>query len=102
LTPGARLQAAIDVLDLWLGGVPVEQALTNWARGARYAGSGDRAVVRDHVYDVLRARVSCAALGGGDGGRSLILGLLRLQGIDPAPLFTGAGHAPAVLTPAEQ
>jgi 16S rRNA (cytosine967-C5)-methyltransferase len=32
--------------------MPAEQALTRWARGARYAGSKDRAAVRDHVYDV--------------------------------------------------
>jgi 16S rRNA (cytosine967-C5)-methyltransferase len=79
----------------------VEQALTNWGRGARYAGSGDRAMVRDHVYDVLRARGSCAALGGGETGRALILGMLRLQGFDPAGLFTGAAHAPSALSDAE-
>ena len=102
MTPGARLQAAIGVLDAWLAGMPAEQALTNWGRGARYAGSGDRAAVRDHVYDVLRARGSCAALGGGETGRALVLGLVRLQGGDPAAVFTGAGHAPAPLTDAER
>jgi 16S rRNA (cytosine967-C5)-methyltransferase len=54
MTPGARVAAAIGVLDAWRGGQPAEQALTRWARGARYAGSKDRAAVRDHVYDVLR------------------------------------------------
>lgn len=101
MTPGARVQAAITVLDSWLAGAPVEQALTNWARGARYAGSGDRAAVRDYVYDVLRARGSCAALGGGETGRALILGLVRLQGAEPSALFTGAGHAPDLLSEAE-
>jgi len=47
MTPAARVQAAIEVLDIYLGGMPAEQALTRWARGARYAGSGDRAAVRD-------------------------------------------------------
>ena len=102
MTPGARLQAAIGVLDTWRRGVPVEQALTNWARGARYAGSGDRAMVRDHVYDVLRARGSCAALGRGESGRALVLGLVRLQGGAPEALFTGEGHAPAPLTEEER
>ena len=102
MTPGARCQAAIGVLDAWIAGAPVEQALTNWARGARYAGSGDRAAVRDHVFDVLRARGSCAALGRGEDGRALILGLIRLQGGDPATLFTGQGHAPMPLSEAEQ
>lgn len=102
MTPGARLQAAVAVLDAWAAGMAAEQALTNWARGARYAGSGDRAAVRDHVYDVLRARGSCAALGGGESGRALVLGLLRLQGRDPEALFTGDGHAPAPLDDGER
>jgi 16S rRNA (cytosine967-C5)-methyltransferase len=95
------LSAAIAVLDEWQAGRAVEQALTGWARGARYAGSGDRAAVRDIVYDVLRRRESAVALGGGDDGRALVLGLLRLEGTDPAVLFTGAGHAPTPLSPSE-
>ena len=104
MTPGARVAAAIGVLDAWLAGDPAEHALTAWARGARYAGSKDRAAVRDHVYDVLRRKGSCAALGGeaGETGRSLMLGLLRLRGQAPEALFTGEGHAPAPLTVAEQ
>ncbi|MFT6932658.1 MAG: 16S rRNA (cytosine967-C5)-methyltransferase, partial [Paracoccaceae bacterium] len=54
MTPAARYAAAIDVLDRWLDEDPIERALTGWARGARYAGSQDRAAIRDHVYDVLR------------------------------------------------
>ncbi len=102
MTPGARVQAAITVLDAWVKGAAAEQALTNWARGARYAGSGDRAVVRDHVYDVLRARGTCAALGGGDTGRALMIGLLRMQGLDLEAHFTGLGHAPQALDTAER
>lgn len=101
MTPGARVAAAIEVLDRWLAGQSVEQGLTNWARGARYAGAKDRAAVRDHVYDVLRARGSCAHLGGGGDGRALMLGLLRLQGADLEAIFTGIGHAPAALSAAE-
>lgn len=110
MTPAARAQAAIETLDRIATGVPAEQALTNWARGARYAGSGDRAAVRDLVYQVLRRLRSCAALGGWQGGdvppmppgRRLILGLLRAEGHDPAQIFTAAPHAPAVLTEAER
>ena len=43
MTPGARIAAAIEVLDRWQAGEPAEKALTTWARGARYAGSKDRA-----------------------------------------------------------
>ena len=101
MTPAARLSAAIDVLDRVLAGTPAEQALTNWGRGSRFAGSGDRAAVRDLVFDALRCRRSFAGLGGAETGRGLILGGLRAAGADPAPLFTGQGHAPAPLTEAE-
>lgn len=101
MTPAARLAAAIAILDQLRDGTPAERALTNWGRASRFAGSGDRAAVRDHVFDVLRCRGSFAALGGGESGRALVLGLARAQGLDLASLFTGAGHAPAPLTEAE-
>ncbi|MEX3015520.1 RsmB/NOP family class I SAM-dependent RNA methyltransferase [Gymnodinialimonas hymeniacidonis] len=102
MRPEARYAAAIEVLDAWQDGMAAEQALTRWARGARYAGSKDRAAVRDHVYDVLRRKNSCAAHGGGETGRALILGLLRLGGVDPALIFSGEGHAPSKLSPSEE
>lgn len=95
MTPAARLSAAIAVLDRILDGEAVEPALTNWGRANRYAGSGDRAAVRDLVFDALRCRRSFAALGGGLTGRGLILGGLRDAGGDVAGLFSGQGHAPA-------
>ncbi|MEC3862134.1 RsmB/NOP family class I SAM-dependent RNA methyltransferase [Mesobacterium sp. TK19101] len=102
MTPAARHQAAIDILDQIAGGQAAEQALTRWARGARYAGSKDRAAVRDIVFAVLRARQSCAVLGGGTDGRALVLGLLRMSDTPPDEVFTGAGHAPAPLTEPER
>lgn len=101
MTPAARVQAAAEVLDRITDGTAAEAALTGWARSARYAGSGDRAAVRDHVFDVLRRRRSCAALGGGETGRALMLGLLRAQATAPETLFTGTGHGPAALTAPE-
>ena len=92
MTPGARSAAAIGVLDRVLAGEAAEKALTNWGRASRYAGSGDRAAVRDLVYDALRQRRSAAALGGSETGRGLVLGLLRAAGQEA--LFTGEGHAP--------
>ncbi|MEN8888818.1 MAG: RsmB/NOP family class I SAM-dependent RNA methyltransferase, partial [Celeribacter marinus] len=47
MTPTARLSAAIELLDTILTGVNAERALTNWARGNRYAGSKDRRAIRD-------------------------------------------------------
>ncbi len=97
MTPSARLSAAIGILDRVLVGEPTERALTNWGRASRFAGSGDRAAVRDLVYDALRRRSSAAALGGGLTGRGLILGLMREAGQEA--LFSGEGHAPAIPGP---
>jgi len=94
MTPAARLSAAIEVLDRILAGSPAEQALTNWGRAHRFAGSGDRHALRDLVFDALRCRRSYAAYGGAATGRGLILGSLRAQGSDLAAMFTGLGHAP--------
>ncbi len=93
MTPAARLAAAAAVLDRVLAGEPAERALTNWARGARYAGSGDRAALRDLAYDALRRRRSAAWTGGAETGRGLLLGLLRQRGEDPARWMTGGRHA---------
>jgi len=94
MTPAARLSAAIEVLDAILGGHAPEVVLTNWGRANRFAGSGDRAAIRDLVYDALRCRSSFAALGGGLTGRGLVLGGVRAQGLDETALFSGQGHAP--------
>ncbi|OYU39110.1 MAG: SAM-dependent methyltransferase [Pseudorhodobacter sp. PARRP1] len=101
MTPQARLSAAIDVLDRILARAAPEQALTNWGRASRFAGSGDRAAVRDLVFDALRCKRSHAALGGALSGRGLVLGGVRARGLDPAQLFTGEGHAPAPLNEAD-
>ena len=105
MTPAARVQAAVEVLDRVLGGgEAAERALTGWARRSRFAGSGDRAAVRDHVFDALRRLRSSAWLGGlGDvtpdamDGRSVMAGLLRGRNVDPAGLFDGSRHGPAPL-----
>lgn len=97
MTPAARIAAAIEVLDRIGNGQPAEQALLRWSRASRFAGSGDRAAVRDLVFDALRRRNSLAMLGGDSTGRGLMIGLLRETGRDPGDLFTGVGHAPAPL-----
>ena len=104
MTPAARIQAAADVLDRVIDGTPAEQALTTWARRARFAGSGDRAVVRDHVFDALRCQRSFAALAGvaAPSGRALMIGRLRAEAIDPAEVFAGQPYGPSSLTAAEQ
>jgi len=101
MTPAARVQAAIDVLDAVLEGAPAEKTLTNWARRSRFAGSGDRAAIRDLVFGALRCRRSFGWLGGGDTGRGVMIGALRSEGVDPKTIFTGEGYAPLLLSEAE-
>ena len=97
MTPGARVAAAISILNAIRDGQAAEQALTSWARGSRFAGSKDRAAVRDHVFDVLRARRSL-----GDGtGRELMIRLCQRDGLPLDALFSGDGHAPERLTDTE-
>ena len=93
MTPSARYAAAITILDRVLAGEAAEKALTNWGRASRFAGSGDRAAVRDLVFEALRRRNSAAARGAGLTGRGLVLGLAREAGQEA--LFSGEGHAPA-------
>ena len=99
MTPGARIAAAIEVLDRILAGEAAERALTTWARGHRFAGSKDRAAIRDHVFDALRRKRSLAAQGGAMTGRAI---LAAQAGEGAEALFTGEGHAPAPLEASER
>lgn len=106
MTPAARVASAIDILDQILAGTPAEKTLTTWARANRYAGSGDRAAIRDHVYDALRCRSSFASLGGAQTGgeqtgRGLMIGAIRAADGPLDQLFSGTGYGPAPLSEQE-
>lgn len=101
MTPAARVAAAAQILDRVLAGEPSERALTNWGRASRFAGSGDRAAIRDLVFSAVRCRRSFAALGGALTGRGLMLGLAKEAGADLSAIFSGDGHALAPVTPDE-
>lgn len=104
MTPAARIGAAIEILDRVVSGGAAEQLLTGWARANRFAGSGDRNAIRDHVFDALRCLRSFTALAGASepSGRALMIGALRSAGTDPATIFTGEGYAPTPLSAAER
>ncbi|MEL6912908.1 MAG: RsmB/NOP family class I SAM-dependent RNA methyltransferase [Pseudomonadota bacterium] len=99
MTPAARAQAATVILDDIAAGRPLEPALLTWARGNRYAGSKDRAAIRDIVFSIMRRRASCAAMGGGMAGRALLRGFLAQEGIPEAEIFGQGPYAPPPLTP---
>ena len=100
MTPSARVQAAIEVLDAVIaaalrGGAPADRILTEWFRARRYAGSGDRRSVRELVYRAIRV---CGPVP--VSGRAA---RLRLVSCDDAlaGLFDGGPHAPAPIAAGE-
>ena len=107
MKPAGRLAAAIEILT----GIedrhrPASQALADWGRGHRYAGSGDRAAIGNLVYDALRQRASIAARMGGNSPRALALGALAFAwGESPETIGAfcdGSKFAPSPLSEAEQ
>jgi 16S rRNA (cytosine967-C5)-methyltransferase len=92
VTPPARLQAAIEILDQVLdavrdNGAAADTILSRWFKTRRYAGSKDRAAVRDLVYRAVRAF--------GDpppSGRAAFASFSDLH-----PLFDGSTHGPQPL-----
>jgi hypothetical protein len=105
MTPAARVQAAIDVLDLWQSAADgLDRVLAAWGRANRYAGSGDRRAIADLTYGAVRRLRSAAWVAGAGenpSGREVMLGSLILDGSDFTAFFSGVGHAPQPLTPAE-
>ncbi|MCP5088983.1 MAG: RsmB/NOP family class I SAM-dependent RNA methyltransferase [Rhodobacteraceae bacterium] len=101
MTPAARYAAAITVLDAFLAGGPVEKILSNWARRNRYAGSKDRAAVRDITFDCLRNLRSYQWSAGGQGGRALAIGHCLDQGVELKEIFSGKGYAPYSMSAVE-
>lgn len=106
MTPGARLQSAIDILnDIFLSGRPADRIMENWARSNRYAGSKDRAAISNLVYTVLRRRAELSAATGQEEARLLAFAALALvegEGVPAAALADGSRHAPAPLTEKER
>src|SRR5947209_13744317 len=102
MTPAARLSAAIEVLDdIGRRHRPAAQALKDWGRSHRFAGSGDRVAIAGLVYDALRRKASSAWIMGADTPRAVLLGMLaRERGLDVeaiSALSNGARFAPEPL-----
>lgn len=105
MTPGARLAAAIELLDEVAGSsTPADQVLRAWGKARRFAGSTDRRVIAEQVYAALRARARLSWRMGEASGRALVLAAAaEAEGLDAAEaLFSGEGHAPAPISPAER
>ena len=75
MTPAARLQAAVEILDEIISsarddGPPADSIVTRYFKHRRYAGSKDRRAVRELVFRAIRRTANRP-----ESGRSLILGL---------------------------
>jgi 16S rRNA (cytosine967-C5)-methyltransferase len=75
MTPAARLQAAIEILDEVIAsargdGPPADVIVTRYFKQRRYAGSKDRRAVRELVFRAIRRSAECPT-----SGRAAILGL---------------------------
>jgi len=59
MMPGARIQAAIELLqEIHNGTAPADRAAAAYFRNRRYIGGKDRRDVLDHAYGVLRRRAA--------------------------------------------
>src|SRR5277367_6618685 len=103
MTPGARVQAAIEILEgLNATALPADRFIREWFRARRYAGSKDRAAVAERVFDLLRHRASYAWRMQGEAPRALAIAQLLAGDADVAAHFSGEGYGPAPLSDAER
>jgi 16S rRNA (cytosine967-C5)-methyltransferase len=101
MTPAARVQAAIELLDAIIPaargkGAPADRLIAEYFRARRYAGSKDRRAVRDLVYRAIRLCGPVPA-----SGRAAMLAVAQ-QDEAVASLFDGSPYGPAPRTEGEQ
>ena len=94
MTPAARVQAAIELLDEVIeaaksGGAAADTLIARYFKTRRYAGSRDRRAVRDLVYEAIRR-----------SGERPVSGRAAMRGLatdrpDLLDLFDGSPHGPA-------
>jgi 16S rRNA (cytosine967-C5)-methyltransferase len=100
MTPAARVQSAIELLDSIIGaalakGAPADRILAEWCRAHRCAGSKDRRAVRELLFAAISACGPVPA-----SGRAA---MLRLAEDDAAlrALFDSSHYGPAAVTAGE-
>lgn len=101
MTPAARVQAAIDILDQVVAsaeadGPPADSIVSGYFKTRRYAGSKDRRAVRELVFAAIRAVAERPA-----SGRLAMLALANGDA-ELAALFDGSPHGPEPIDANEQ
>ena len=94
MTPAARTQAAIELLDAVIdaarsGGAAADTLIARYFATRRYAGSKDRRAVRDLVYAAIRRAGDVPV-----SGRAAMLAVAASDGA-VAATFDGSAHGPA-------
>lgn len=94
MTPAARVQAAIEVLDAVIAaarreGASAERVAAEWLKARRFIGSKDRRAIRDLAWSAIRL---CGEVP--ENGRAAMLAVAKG---DPlvASLFDGSRYGPA-------
>ncbi|WP_066718108.1 RsmB/NOP family class I SAM-dependent RNA methyltransferase [Sphingomonas pituitosa] len=100
MKPAARVQMAIDLLDLIITaardrGAAADVILARWFAERRFAGSKDRRAVRALVYDAIRHSGEIPA-----SGRAAMLAVARARP-ELAEWFDGSHYGPAPITDGE-
>jgi len=103
---GGRYQAAIEVLkDVLSQRTPVNEALRDWGKAHRFAGSKDRAFIGNLVHDALRKKSSLGWQMDDESPRALVFAVLAFEhGVsldDISAAFTDP-HGPGDLTDNEK
>lgn len=101
MTPAARVQSAIDLLDAIIhaareGGAAADTIASRFFKERRYAGSGDRRAIRDLAWRAIRRFGKLP-----ENGRAAMIGLAGGDA-ELAALFTGGGHGPAPIAADER
>jgi len=100
MTPSARVQAAIDLLDRIIAaaresGAAADTLIARYFAERRYAGSKDRRAVRELVYAAIRRAGEVPY-----SGRAAMIGLAQ-DDASLSPLFDGSTHAPVPIADGE-
>jgi len=110
MTPGARIAAAIELLDaIARADRPADGVVDSYLRARRYMGSKDRRSVTERVYRMLRRHARLGwwleRSGAEPLARTQVIADLALhpdeRESELGELFSGTGHAPSPLTETE-
>lgn len=101
MTPAARLQAAIELVDAIIeatrsDGAAADTLIARYFKERRYAGSKDRRAIRDLVYAAIRRYRTAPA-----NGRAALLGLAEDQ-LELRALFDGSPYGPGEIAANER